>query len=358
MKDKSKAILIVIILIVAAVIAYVCYGITKGVKNPIVSMEVSYVDSQGNEKTGTVKVELYPDVAPQSVSNFVALANNGFYNGLTFHRIAKDFIVQGGDKAGDGSGSASYSDLMETYVVEKIENGKATCKRTNKDENKEIEVSKLPENVQVGTMIWYIDGKYQKDITDYEYSIKGEFLANGVNNDLKFEKGVIAMARSDWSSYGLTEEGYNSASSQFFFVTTDDKSSLNSLNQRYAPFGRIIEGYEFIEEIATIYAVDESAQSTEQASENEPAEGENSEETSTENGTENTENTEKAENTENTNVPKMINVSVETFGVKYELPNALNQQEALNQISQFNNYYQQLLNSQSSDNEVTVEGAE
>ncbi len=340
MKDKSKAILIVVILLVAAIIAYVCYGITKGVKNPIVTMEVSYVDGQGNQKTGTVKVELYPDVAPESVANFIALANNGFYDGLTFHRIVKDFVVQGGDKAGDGSGSASYSDIRETYVVEKIENGKATCKRTNKNESKEIEVSKLPENVQVGTMIWYIDGKYQKDIKDYQYSIKGEFSANGVNNDIKFEKGVIAMARSDWSSYGLTKEGYNSASSQFFFVTTDTKSSLNSLNQNYAPFGRIVEGYDFIKEIADLYAEDESKESTEQASE-ESTTGEATSEEST------TEDTATSNNTEDTNVPKMTSVRVETYGVNYGLPNLIDPSDALNQISQFESYRQNLINSQS-----------
>lgn len=306
MKDKSKAILIVVILIVAAIIAYVCYGITRGVKNPIVTMEVSYADSEGNQKTGTVKIELYPDVAPQSVSNFIALANNGFYDELTFHRIAKDFVVQGGDKAGDGSGSAKLSDIDKSIVADSS--------------------------------------------TDYEYSIKGEFYANGVNNDIKFEKGIIAMARSDWSSYGLTQEGYNSASSQFFFVTTDKKSSLNSLNQNYAPFGKVIEGYEFIDEIATIYAVDESAQTTNENT----TEGSSSEEVTAKNGTE--ENT--TDNTENNNVPKMTSVRVETFGAKYELPNALNQKNALDQISQYNNYYQQLLNSQSGDTNAVVEGAE
>ena len=137
MKDKSKIVLIVVILLVAALIAYVCYGITKGEKNPVATMEVSYLDADGNEKTGTVKMELYPDVAPESVANFIALANNGFYDGLTFHRVEKDFVVQGGDKQGDGSGSAVVSDI-----------------------DKSVEVGSTKE---------------------YTYAIKGEFSANNVN---------------------------------------------------------------------------------------------------------------------------------------------------------------------------------
>ena len=245
MKDKSKVLLIAIILVVTAAIAYVGYGIVKGKKNPVVTMQVSYKDAEGNDKVGTVKVELYPDAAPETVANFIALANNGYYDGLTFHRIVKDFVVQGGDKKGDGSGSAKLSDI-----------------------NKSIEAGSS---------------------NDYTYSIKGEFAANGINNNIKFGKGIIGMARSDYSSYGLTEQGYNSASSQFFFVTTDDKASLSSLNQNYAAFGKVIEGYEFIEEIEKLYA--EDATKTE----------------------------EKNEENKDENVPRTINVRVDTFGVKYGL---------------------------------------
>lgn len=330
MKDKSKVLLIAIIILVAALIAYVCYGIIKGKKNPIVTMQVSYIDSEGNEKNGTVKIELYPEAAPESVANFVALANNGYYDGLTFHRVVKDFVVQGGDKKGDGSGSASYSDLFETYVVEKIENGKATCKRTNKDENKEIEVSKLPENVQVGTMIWYMDGKYQKDIKDYTYSIKGEFATNGINNNIKFGKGIIGMARSDYSSYGLTEQGYNSASSQFFIVTTDDKASLSNLNQNYAAFGKVIEGYEFIEEIEKLYA--EKDEKEESSNEEENKE-------------------------EDKDVARTLNVRVDTFGVKYGLPNTLNYDETMKLVNQYQSLYQQL-NQQQYTNEENAQVVE
>lgn len=275
MKDKSKVLLIAIILVVTAAIAYVGYGIVKGKKNPVVTMQVSYKDAEGNDKVGTVKVELYPDAAPETVANFIALANNGYYDGLTFHRIVKDFVVQGGDKKGDGSGSAKLSDI-----------------------NKSIEAGSS---------------------NDYTYSIKGEFAANGINNNIKFGKGIIGMARSDYSSYGLTEQGYNSASSQFFFVTTDDKASLSSLNQNYAAFGKVIEGYEFIEEIEKLYA--EDATKTE----------------------------EKNEENKDENVPRTINVRVDTFGVKYGLPNALNFDETQSLVNQYQSLYQQFNQQQSTD---------
>ena len=82
-----------------------------------------------------MKGELYPDVAPQSVGNFAALANSGFYDGLIFHRVIPGFMIQGGDPKGIGIGGPGY------------------C-------------------------------------------IKGEFAANGVNNPLKHTYGVLSMARS------------------------------------------------------------------------------------------------------------------------------------------------------------------
>ena len=277
MKDKSKVLLVAVILLVTAAIAYVCYGIFKGKQNPVVTMEVSYKDSEGNEKKGTVKIELYPESAPESVNNFIALANNGYYDGLTFHRIVKNFVVQGGDKNGDGSGSAKLSDINKS--------------------------------IQAGST------------NDYTYSIKGEFAVNGVNNDIKFGKGIIGMARSDYSSYGLNEQGYNSASSQFFIVTTDDKASLASLNQNYAPFGKVIEGYEYIEEIEKLYA--DKQENTE------------------------TENAEK-------DVPKTTSVRVETYGVKYALPNALNYDETLKLVSQYQSIYSQLNQQQVTGGDAAV----
>lgn len=347
MKDKSKIGLVAVIIIVAAIIAYVCYGISNGNKKPIATMEVSYKDSEGNIKNGIVKMELNPDVAPESVSNFITLANNGFYDGLTFHRIVDNFMIQGGDKKGDGSGSANYSDLFKTYEVTKIENKKATCKDRKSLTEQEINMSKLPKGTEVGDVIWYKDGKYQKNITDYVYSIKGEFAANGINNNLRFEKGVVGMSRSDFSSYGMTEQGYNSASSQFFITVTEDKSTLNGLNQKYASFGKVIEGYEYVEEIAKLYAEKKADDTTVASEEN------SSGETATDEG-----NSEEVQNEED-NTPKIVSIRVETYGADYGIPNVINYESTLNEISQYQSYYNQLLNSyQQESSDVDTESIE
>lgn len=84
---------------------------------------------------GVIKAELYPDVAPNTVNNFISLANGGFYDGLTFHRIIRGFMIQGGCPSGNGTGGPGY------------------C-------------------------------------------IKGEFAQNGFANDLKHQRGVLSMARA------------------------------------------------------------------------------------------------------------------------------------------------------------------
>ena len=189
---------IVAIILVLGLIAYVVNTIVKKqnfyVQNPIATIEV--------ENFGTIKIELYPNYAPETVANFITLANNGFYDGLTFHRTIPDFMIQGGDPNGDGSGNATLRDLGQD--------------------------------------------------SDDEYTIKGEFIANGDNdNILKHERGVISMARSDYSSYSstLATEGYNSASCQFFITTEDSESSLDGL---YAAFGKVTEGMDVVDKIANV----------------------------------------------------------------------------------------------------------
>ena len=196
-KIKFVATIIAIILVLG-LIAYVVNTIVKKqnfyVQNPIATMEI--------ENFGTIKIELYPNYAPETVANFIALANNGFYDGLTFHRTIPDFMIQGGDPNGDGSGNATLRDLGQD--------------------------------------------------SDDEYTIKGEFIANGDNdNTLKHERGVISMARSDYSSYSssLATEGYNSASCQFFITTEDSVSSLDGL---YAAFGKVTEGMDVVDKIANV----------------------------------------------------------------------------------------------------------
>lgn len=95
--------------------------------NPVVTMTV--------KDYGTMKIQLFPDVAPESVNNFISLANSGFYNGTVFHRIISGFMIQGGDPTGTGTGGPGYH-------------------------------------------------------------IKGEFSSNGVENNVSHVRGVISMART------------------------------------------------------------------------------------------------------------------------------------------------------------------
>ena len=95
--------------------------------NPIVTIEM--------EDGGVMKAELYPEIAPNTVNNFVSLVQSGFYDGLIFHRVIPGFMIQGGDPNGTGMGGPGYS-------------------------------------------------------------IKGEFAQNGFQNDLIHERGVLSMART------------------------------------------------------------------------------------------------------------------------------------------------------------------
>lgn len=202
MKKASNIITIIALILIIALIGGVAYGYykkaTMEVKNPIVTMEI--------QDYGTVKLELYPEMAPETVANFVTLAQNGFYDGLKFHRVVEGFMIQGGDSNGDGSGSPKLSDLG-------------------------IEVS---------------------EDKDREYCIKGEFLANRYKkNTLKHDEGVISMARADYTqsySESLTTESYNSAGSQFFIMTKKN----TALDGYYAPFGKVIEGMDIVHNIEKV----------------------------------------------------------------------------------------------------------
>lgn len=117
----------------------------------------------------------------------------------------------------------------------------------------------------------YIDNSIEKGSEeDTEYNINGEFMENDYEaNTLKLEKGVIAMARGDYSSYAyyygssLLKEGYNSAGSQFFIMTTDDNTSLTG---SYAGFGKVIEGYDVLEKVANVKVEKADEEATEESS--------------------------------------------------------------------------------------------
>ncbi len=216
MKKASNIITIIALILILVLIGGVSYGYykkaTMEVKNPIVTMEV--------QDFGTIKLELYPEMAPQTVANFVALAQNGFYDGLKFHRIVDGFMIQGGDSNGDGSGSPKLSDLG-------------------------IDVS---------------------GDDDRNYSIKGEFLSNKyTKNTLKHKEGVISMARADYTqqySSSLTTESYNSAGSQFFIMTADNES----LDGSYAPFGKVIEGMDVVHKIEKVEVKEKETTSSDSSS--------------------------------------------------------------------------------------------
>ena len=202
MKIAKIIVTVLILVIMLGLIGFVGFGFYKNktldVQNPIATMEV--------EGFGTVKIELYPNQTPNTVANFIKLSNNGYYDGLTFHRIVKDFMIQGGDSKGDGTGSVKLS---------------------------------------------AIDTSIEKDSdADKEYGIKGEFILNGIKNTLKHEEGVISMARADYTQYSasLAEASYNSAGSQFFIMTKTNAS----LDGKYAAFGKVTEGMDIVHKIENV----------------------------------------------------------------------------------------------------------
>ena len=137
--------------------------------NPIVTIEM--------ENGDVMKAELYPEVAPNTVNNFISLVSKGFYDGIIFHRVISGFMIQGGDPKGTGVGGPGYS-------------------------------------------------------------IKGEFTGNGFKNDLKHDRGVLSMART---------MAPNSAGSQFFIMHQNSPH----LDGQYAAFGKIIEGLDVVDKIAS-----------------------------------------------------------------------------------------------------------
>ncbi len=169
-----------IIIILVSILCLTGCG-KKEYDNPIVTMNI--------KDYGTIKIELYPKYAPNTVANFVNLVEEGFYNGNTFHRLVPGFVLQGGDPEGNGTGGPGYS-------------------------------------------------------------IKGEFRENGyTKNTLKHKAGIISMARS---------ASPDSAGSQFFIVLADSQMISASLDNKYAAFGKVIEGLEIIKKIEDSAEIEDS----------------------------------------------------------------------------------------------------
>ena len=169
-----------IIIILVSILCLTGCG-KKEYENPIVTMNI--------KDYGTIKIELYPKYAPNTVANFVNLVEEGFYNGNTFHRLVPGFVLQGGDPDGNGTGGPGYS-------------------------------------------------------------IKGEFRENGyTKNTLKHTTGIISMAR---------RTSPDSAGSQFFIVLADSQMISASLDNKYAAFGKVIQGMDVIKNIEDSAEVEDS----------------------------------------------------------------------------------------------------
>lgn len=138
--------------------------------HPIVTIQTSY--------GAVIKAELYPEIAPNTVRNFISLVQKGFYDGVIFHRVIPGFMIQGGDPNGEGTGGPGYH-------------------------------------------------------------IKGEFAANGFQNDLKHTTGVLSMARA----------GHPDSAGSQFFIMVDDAPHLDG---QYAAFGKVIEGMEEAQRIVSV----------------------------------------------------------------------------------------------------------
>lgn len=156
------------IIIMGMLLCFMLAGCTKEVPAK------AYADIE-MEGYGTITMELDGESAPETVANFIKLSEEGFYDGLTFHRIIDGFMMQGGDPNGNGTGGSGET-------------------------------------------------------------IKGEFTANGVENNLSHTRGAVSMARS---------KDYDSASSQFFIVQEDSPH----LDGAYAVFGHVTEGMDIVDEI-------------------------------------------------------------------------------------------------------------
>ena len=174
---RNKIIGIIAVLLVAGAALLFELGGGKETSQPAgpISMNPTHTVQIDVQDYGTITAELYGEAAPITVANFVKLVNEGFYDGLTFHRIISGFMIQGGDPLGNGTGGA-------------------------------------------------------------DQDIKGEFAANGWNNPIAHERGVLSMARSS---------APNSASSQFFIM----HQAAPHLDGSYAAFGKVLTGLEVVDAI-------------------------------------------------------------------------------------------------------------
>ena len=181
MKRNHKTILLITVITLAVLALGGAIALASGLNTAGALLTGKHYIEIDIANYGVITAELDADVAPITVTNFMKLAESGFYDGLTFHRIINGFMIQGGDPNGNGTGGS-------------------------------------------GT------------------SIKGEFKANGVDNPIAHERGVLSMARA---------MAPNSASSQFFIMHKDSPH----LDGQYAAFGKVLSGIEVVDAICAAVPV-------------------------------------------------------------------------------------------------------
>ena len=237
---------------IVVLVVMLIMGKTQKVKNPVATIVV-----EGYENP--IKIELDPQSAPNAVANFIKLANSGFY---TDYKMSIEENRLLGDESND---MAKLSQIKEN-----------------------------PEN-------------------DYVYGIKGDFIKNGIENHIRHEKGIITMERNDYTFFGLTEEGYNSANCNFALLTKD----ISDYNGYYAAFGKIIEGQDVLDAISATRVEDKKDESED------ATKAENTEETAD----------------ENKNKITIKSITVDTFGVDYGMPETVNYEESYTKVQQIYSQY-------------------
>ena len=200
MSKKLQSIIWLIIAIIAiALIGFISYKAvianTQKIENPTITFSI--------DGYGDVTIKLYPEYAPNTVKNIIALAKAGYYDGKIIY--GKDDFSEYWGRNAEGNVDAPQLSTIDSSI--------------EKDSDK-----------------------------DYKYSIKGEFSFNGFEqNTLSHKKGIVSMVRADYTKQigNLVEESYNSADSQFTIMVKNS----TELNGRYAAFGEVVEGMDIVEKI-------------------------------------------------------------------------------------------------------------
>ncbi len=243
--------IVVVAIAVIVLLVMLVMGKKQNPKNPVATIVIDGYDKP-------IKIELDPQSAPNAVANFIKLANSGFY---TDYKMSID-----------------------------------TNRLLGKESNEMAKLSQIKENPE----------------KDYTYGIKGDFIKNEVENYIKHEKGVITMERNDFTFFGLTKEGYDSANCNFALLTED----MPEYNGYYAAFGKVVEGMDVLDAIAASRVedtkVDEASAENEQQDNNED---------------------------ENKNIITIKSITVDTFGVDYGMPEITNYEENYERVQQIYSQY-------------------